>query len=158
MKKSLIVSLFAVTLFGHLMLYLKNKNIKIAESPIIHPEGVVESSEKLKPPPREVLNYAEALISAKESGCNIFLYFGAPWCGPCEQMKRNTLSDKEVKDKLSKNFVILKINIDNDEKLANKFEIDVIPTYMILDVNEKILRKNSGFEPKNKFLLWLDSK
>ena len=99
MKKSLIVLLFAAILF--VVIYVKNKNIKITELPIIHPK-IVESLKKIKPSPKEVSNYAEALISAKESDCNIFLYFGAPWCGSCEQMKRNTLSDKEVKDKDNK--------------------------------------------------------
>lgn len=108
--------------------------------------------------PKTVTTYAEAIASAKESGCNIFLYFGAPWCGYCEQMKKTTLVDSEVTQKLSKNFVVLMINTDDDKSIARKFSVRGIPAYMVVNSEGSVLRKTTGYKAKAEFLKWLGDK
>lgn len=108
--------------------------------------------------PKTVSSFAEATASAKESGCNIFLYFGAPWCGYCEQMKATTLVDSEVKEKLSNNFVVLIINTDDDKTVARKFSVRGIPAYMVINSDGNVLRKTTGYKAKADFLKWLGDK
>lgn len=121
------------------------------------PEPIPDTTPK-KVAPRTVNTYAEALTASKESGCNIFLYFGAPWCGYCEQMKSTTLVNSEVTEKLSKNFVVLIINTDEDKATARKFGVRGIPAYMVVNSEGNVLRKTTGYKPAKEFLKWLGDK
>lgn len=105
--------------------------------------------------PKEVKTYEEAIELSKKSGCNIFIYFGAPWCGYCNKMLQTTLSDAEVVEKLSKNYVVLKIDIDFNKKLTKMYEVEGIPHYFIINNKEKIIKENLGFKNKKEFLEWL---
>lgn len=105
--------------------------------------------------PKTVKTLEAAIASAKSSDCDIFLYFGATWCGYCRQMKK-VFEDKEVKHFMSKNFVILLIDTDLDPSLTKKFGINGIPKYMILNSNAKQLQQTDGFKPKKEFIKWLE--
>lgn len=164
--KYLIVALLAgMLLFA---VYAKNKpanskpldDMPIAVTPPVTPEQP-QPEEPTVPEtvvPKTVTTYAEAQAAAKAANCNIFLYFGAPWCGYCEQMKSTTLADSEVKDKLSKNFVVLIINTDDDKSIARKFGVRGIPAYMVINSEGSVLRKTTGYKAKREFLGWLGDK
>jgi len=115
---------------------------------------VPEHSGKIAP--KKVNTYAEAITSSKESNCNIFLFFGAPWCGFCEQMKSTTLANSEVDNKLKTKFVVLIIDTDEDKSVAEKFGVRSIPAYMIINHEGGVLKKTTGYKAKTEFLKWLN--
>lgn len=163
------VIMMAALIFG--ALYFKNKpansaipsDMPIAVSPPVQepkPDPKIEIPE-VEPEikvPRTVSTYTEALAAAKEANCNIFLYFGAPWCGYCEQMKSTTLASQAVKDKLSNNFVVLIINTDEEKSIARKFGVRGIPAYMVVNDKGNVLRRTTGYKPPTEFLRWLGDK
>lgn len=102
----------------------------------------------------EAKTYTEAMEMSQNTGKPIFLYFGAKWCGYCQKMKREVLADNLVNNSL-KNFIILKIDIDKDPDLAQKYKVKTIPHYLIVDKQEVIIKENVGYNSKNEFLNWL---
>lgn len=83
----------------------------------------------------EVLNYqGKALVD-----------FFASWCGPC-QMLTPVL---EKLDEEIENLKILKINIDEETKLAIENGVEVVPT-MILYNNGKVEKRLEGYMDKEE--------
>jgi thioredoxin 1 len=59
----------------------------------------------------------------------LLFYFTAKWCGPCQRIKPalEKLSQDVDSDKLK----ILMIDIDENEKLVNEFQIRSVPTFIL---------------------------
>lgn len=55
-----------------------------------------------------------------------YLYFGAPWCGPCQMMK-------PMLEKLPASIVLEKFNVDTDSELAEKYGVMKVPTIILTD-------------------------
>ena len=74
--------------------------------------------------------------------------FYADWCAPCKAM--NPIL-KSVKIKMGDQIKILKINIDKNQAVANKFNVRGIPTFILFQSNEIKWRK-SGLLEENALL------
>lgn len=74
--------------------------------------------------------------------------FWAPWCGPCQML--GPLID-ELGDELKDQVKVLKINVDENQELAAKYNISSIPAVLIVDHG---LAKNTliGFRQKQEYL------
>ena len=72
----------------------------------------------------------------------------ADWCAPCKAM--NPIL-KSVKSKMGDQIKILKINIDKNQAVANKFNVRGIPTFILFQSNEIKWRK-SGLLEENALL------
>lgn len=105
-------------------------------------------------PTAQPRNYNEAIAIAKQSGKQIFLYFGADWCGPCKEMKAKTFTDSNVQAAL-KNYVVLIADVKDERAAASKFRVIAYPTYFIIDSNERELKSAKGFKTPAEFLAWL---
>ena len=69
--------------------------------------------------------------------------FYADWCAPCKAM--NPIL-KSVKSKMGDQIKILKINIDKNQAVANKFNVRGIPTFILFQSNEIKWRKSGLLE------------
>ncbi|MFY0600758.1 MAG: thioredoxin [Cyclobacteriaceae bacterium] len=72
--------------------------------------------------------------------------FYADWCGPCKMMPP-ILND--VKSQLGSKVHILKVDVDKNQKAANKYGIRSIPT-VILFKNGKIAWRKNGVPQANE--------
>jgi thiol:disulfide interchange protein len=95
-----------------------------------------------------------ATIEAKRDNKPRLLYFTASWCGPCQRLKTETWNDKNVESKLA-GYVPVKIDIDEHADTAQNFQIDGIPTFIVLDGSDAPLKRSTGFMPASDFLEWL---
>jgi thioredoxin 1 len=55
------------------------------------------------------------------------LDFWAPWCNPCKLM--NPIIDKIEKE--YPNIEVVRINVDEDSAMVDKYGIQTIPTYIL---------------------------
>lgn len=63
------------------------------------------------------------------------LFFSAPWCGPCRQMK--TMLTDSIKEEL--NIEIIDISVDTE--MSVKHQIMNVPTFIKLEEDREIARK-----------------
>ena len=78
----------------------------------------------------------------------VLVDFHADWCAPCKIM--NPIL-KNIKKKFGDQLKIIKINVDNNQQVSNKFQVKGIPTF-ILFKNSEILWKQSGVINESSFI------
>lgn len=70
--------------------------------------------------------------------------FWAPWCGPCKIM--GPIFD-EVSEKFSDKVKFVKINVDENPKMAEKYNVMSIPTLIIFK-DKKEADRSTGLQSK----------
>lgn len=81
----------------------------------------------------------------------ILIDFWATWCQPCLKMDSDTWGKDEVK-KLMRNYVSLKIDIDNNRNIARKYSANRIPYVVIIDPTGEIVYDESGYKDKGQMM------
>jgi len=75
----------------------------------------------------------------------VLVDFNADWCNPCKVM--NPII-KDIKTKFGDQLKVLKINIDKNPAVANKFQVRGIPTFIIFHKKEIAWRQSGIIEEK----------
>ncbi|WP_414468241.1 thioredoxin family protein [Methanobacterium sp. ACI-7] len=87
----------------------------------------------------------QALGEAQKSSKPLFIDFYTVWCSSCQQLDKNTLSDPQVKEKLSKDYIPVKIDIDKNPQLASQYKIYGIPTLVFLNPDGSEIKRYEGY-------------
>ena len=74
--------------------------------------------------------------------------FHALWCGPC---KAQSPILKEVASELGDSVRVIKIDVDQNNEISNRYQIQSVPTLMIFK-NGNLLWKHSGVVSKNELV------
>ena len=90
------------------------------------------------------LNELEELVKEGKTLVDFF----ATWCGPCK-MIAPVLEQLDADDSFK--VQIVKIDVDEAEEIARKFQIQAIPT-LILFENGKALKSQLGFMRKDQIV------
>ena len=85
----------------------------------------------------------------------VLLIFGAEWCGPCKELKKQTISSPEFLEQ-GGGLHIAEVDIDANPKAAHDFAVDAVPTLVLLTADGKIVARQTGFLYTSELLLWLN--
>jgi len=75
----------------------------------------------------------------------------AEWCGPCRMYSPVI---EQVSEEYDKKVKFVKINVDDNESLAQKYNVMSIPTTLLIE-NGEIKAMNVGAVPKESLKGWL---
>ncbi|WP_188304567.1 thioredoxin [Streptomyces sp. CBMA123] len=76
----------------------------------------------------------------------------ATWCGPCRMV--SPALEQVAKD-LAGRIKLVKVDIDTSPNLARRFEVQAVPTLLILDHGRPVARQ-TGAAPANALRQWVD--
>lgn len=130
--------------------------------------AVALAQDEAKPEPKSVAagegiqfshDYVKAREAAKAEGKKLFVVFSTSWCGPCKRLEEKVWSDKSVAERVSKDFVAVKLDGDKETDLKKQFEITAYPTLIIAEADGKVLVKAVGapFATPEAAIVWFDT-
>ncbi len=90
-------------------------------------------------------NFEKEVINSNQK---VIVDFFATWCGPC-QMLAPILS--EIAEEYKDTVKVCKINIDEEQELAEKFEVISIPTLVIFEKGQPV-KKSVGYISKEELI------
>ena len=105
----------------------------------------------------EVLNMSVIKIDKnnfdqiKNSDKRILLDFYADWCGPCRMV--SPIVDEIAEE--NPQYIVGKINVDDDPELAIEFSVSTIPNLVVLE-GGKVINQVAGARPKPQILKMLE--
>lgn len=88
-----------------------------------------------------------------QSQTPVLVDFWAPWCMPCRMVGPLI---EQLADDYADKAKICKINIDDHQEVAARFQVMSIPTVMIFK-NGKLVDKTVGAMPKKAYAKLLDA-
>ena len=78
----------------------------------------------------------------------VLVDFWAPWCAPCK-MIAPTLN--EIAEEEADKITVAKVNVDQNQQLAQKYNIRNIPTLLVFQ-DGKVAKRITGLKPKKALL------
>lgn len=82
----------------------------------------------------------------------VLVDFWAPWCNPCKML--GPVID-EIADEVDGKALVCKVNIDEDQNLAQEYRVMSIPTLLYFK-DGKVVNQMVGVRPKEELLEALD--
>lgn len=101
-------------------------------------------------------SFEEVQEEAKIQNRPIFVDFHAAWCAPCKKVDKEVFNNSEVATFMNENFVNYKVNIEkgNGPLVALIYEIEVLPSVVIVQPDGEIILKKSAYMGSDSFLNW----
>ena len=78
----------------------------------------------------------------------VIVDFHALWCGPC---KAQAPILKQLSEELGERVRVIKIDVDQNQALASRYQIQSVPTLMIFK-NGAVLHKQAGVHTKAQLM------
>jgi thioredoxin 2 len=88
-----------------------------------------------------------------ESSLPVLVDVWAPWCGPCRMVSPAL---EKLAGELAGNLKLVKVNADDNPEVSQRFEVQSIPTLVLLD-HGQVVDKQIGALPEHQLRLWLRS-
>jgi len=99
-------------------------------------------------------SYADAQKKAKSGNRLIFVDLFADWCGWCHKMEQEVFPS-ETFQKATDDMVLLRLNTEDGgdgTKLAQRFNVNSLPTFLILTADDSVAGVLRGYAPAKEFV------
>ena len=100
-------------------------------------------------------SWQEALDKAKAENRYIFVDAYATWCGPCKKMSSYTFKDEEVGNYFNRNFINVKLNMEDQgdgTAVAEQFSVSSYPTFLFIGPDGELAYRSVGYQEPDDFL------
>ncbi|HET6327011.1 MAG TPA: thioredoxin family protein [Planctomycetaceae bacterium] len=97
-------------------------------------------------------DFRAAEAEAKRLNRPLLVHFHAKWCGPCQAMNREVLTDRAVLGQLDASVVAVKIDSDEHPDLVERFSVNLLPTDIFLDPNGFVLDRSTGPSDRQRYI------
>lgn len=87
----------------------------------------------------------------KKAGVPVLVDFWAEWCGPCRMVAPIL---EELGKELAGQIKIVKVDVDNNQRVAAAYNIRSIPS-LLLFKNGQVISQKLGAMPKHQLKAWL---
>ncbi|MDO5836500.1 MAG: thioredoxin family protein [Methanobacterium sp.] len=94
----------------------------------------------------------QTMEEAKKSNKTIFIDFYADWCSYCGKMDEEAFTDPQVVEKLTQNYVLLKVDVDKNPGLSSKYTAYSLPTMVIVDSSGNEIKRIIGYQTPEQLL------
>lgn len=101
--------------------------------------------------PTSVVSDATFDEDVLQSEAPVVVDFWAEWCGPCRMIAPVL---EEISEELSGRVKVVKLNVDENPKIAERYGIRGIPTLLVFK-NGQVAGQQVGAHPKNKLKEWI---
>ena len=75
-----------------------------------------------------------------------YLYFSAPWCGPCRML------GPTMEKVAAEGIEVVKVNIDTEETLTMEYTVRSVPTVVLVDDSGKEFARTVGAQQLNHYI------
>jgi thioredoxin 2 len=82
----------------------------------------------------------------------VLVDFWAPWCPPCRAAAPGV---RRVAETMAGRAVVLKVNTDQNPELASRFDVQGIPSFVVLKKG-KIISRQAGLVRPDQMQRWLE--
>ena len=109
--------------------------------------GINSCENKSKTASLNEVSKEKSEVSKEATGKLVLIDFYATWCGPCKAM---TPVIEQMEEKYGDKIEFRRIDVDQDEELANKYNVQSIPNIVILSPNEEVIENIVGYHDANQ--------
>jgi thioredoxin-related protein len=115
------------------------------------------------------LDLREDIEEAKKGGKRVMLFFHQNGCPYCNALVERNLSQKNIEEKMRKNFDVVALNMWGDREVtytngdhyteksfAEALRVQFTPTLIFYDENGKVVLRLNGYRSPNRFTVDLD--
>lgn len=95
--------------------------------------------------------FEEEVLKASEP---VLVDFHAEWCGPCKAMAPAL---EEVSNEMSGKLKVVKVDVDANPEITNKYQIQAMPTLIMIKDGEVANRHTGALVQKSKLEAWINS-
>ncbi|MCH7526319.1 MAG: thioredoxin family protein [Planctomycetes bacterium] len=99
-------------------------------------------------------DFAAARLAAQQQGGAVLLEFTATGCRYCSQMAREVLARPDVERELTRFFPV-RVNWRNEQALADRYGVEAVPTFVVLNDTGQPVGKLVGYQPAEEFKAFL---
>jgi thioredoxin-related protein len=101
------------------------------------------------------LGFDTAQKQGNPDGKKYFIYFFSQNCGYCRKLEQNALSNKDIMGYLNQHFVPVRVNTDQEPKLAQRYRVQGVPDLRFVSADGQDIARWPGYTEADHLLALL---